>query len=203
MASKISGENGRSQFLWAIGLKYAKIAPELSRYYFSKYQQLQRDDKNLSYLQKICQYCGSLFDGLNSRTRIAKKISSKNKEKDAKKCRNNSENFSSRRKKKSTITILCLVCNKTTVYEGSERTVRQKEKKEKKTVETPTTPASGLQTEFPENYSSLSASAKRKWRNKVRINKQKLLGGTWLPETTTKNENKRTGLLAFLSTIEK
>lgn len=98
---------------------------------------------------------------------------------------------------------MCLVCNKTTVYEGSERTVRQKEKKEKKTVETPTTPASGLQTEFPENYSSLSASAKRKWRNKVRINKQKLLGGTWLPETTTKNENKRTGLLAFLSTIEK
>ncbi|XP_031551985.1 uncharacterized protein LOC116289235 [Actinia tenebrosa] len=205
MASKISEENRRSQFLWAIGLNYAKIAPELSRYYFSKYQQLQRDDKCSSFLQKICQYCGSLFDGLNSKTRISKKISSKNKKKDAKKLQNNSKNCSPRRKKKSTINILCLVCKKTTVYDGSEKIIRQKEKK--KRIEgregAPTTPASGLQTELPENYSSLSASAKRKWRNKVRINKLKSLGGTWQPETKSKDDNKRTGLLAFLSTIEK
>lgn len=202
MASKISDENRRCQFLWAIGLKYAKIAPELSRYYFSKYQQLQRDDKSLSYMQKICQYCGSLFDGSNSRTRIAKKISSKNKKKDPKKCRNNSDYCASRQRKKSTINVLCLVCNKTTVYEGSEKKVHQKEKKVKLSG-TPTTPVCGLQTELPDNYSSLSASAKRKWRNKVRINKQKLLGGSWQAETNTKDENKRTGLLAFLSTIEK
>jgi hypothetical protein len=89
------------------------------------------------------------------------------------------------------------------VYEGTKRSISHNKKKEKPLPGTPGTPVGAVQTELPENYTLLSASAKRKWRNKVRINKLKLQGGMWQPENKTKNDNKKTGLLAFLSAIEK
>lgn len=198
MATKEALEKKRKQFLWEIGELYAKTSPELSRYYFSKYQSLIKHGQSDKNAEKLCEYCGNLFDGSNTRTRILKKIRTR-------KNKASHKNTTKRLRKNCVVSIRCGSCENILFKEGSKKIINPTHTRNKKAVENQETPKQEDvgPTQLPENYSSLSTSAKRKWRNKIRINKLKEKGDffNWKSSVVNKSDTK-TNLVAFLSNID-
>lgn len=198
MASKDVQEKKRQQFLWTIGELYAKTSPELSRFYLSKYQSLMKPGQTYKKAEKLCSYCGNLLDGQNSRTRILKKIRT-NKDK------MNDRKATKRLRKKCVIATKCDSCEKMIFNAGCEKTITQTHVKTKKEEQKTQLQREDIgPTTLPDNYSTLSSSAKRKWRSTIRTNKMKEQGVFfWKGSADKQPKDTKNNLMAFLSTIEK
>ena len=180
MASAESQKRKTLHFLWSIGELYANTNSALSSFYFTKYQRLLGDTKESKISEKLCQYCGSMLDGVNSRTRILKKVRSK-KHKTA-------DKRTTKRLKKNFVLLLKNVA----VAKGSpsfitacERMIVPTHLKTKEKAKAKQKSKQGSTT-LPDNYSSLSSSAKRKWRRHITANKTKEQGiSFWKGSTNT------------------
>lgn len=198
MPSAESQKQKTLQFLWTIGELYANTNSALSSFYFTKYQKLLGDTKESNISEKLCQYCGSMLDGVYSRTRILKKVRSK-KHKTADK------RTSKRLKKNCVIAKKCDSCKRISFIAACERMIVPTHLKTKKKAKAKQKAKQGATT-LPNNYSSLSSSAKRKWRRHITANKTKEQGiSFWKGSTNTEQHTKDTNsnLMAFLSSIEK